>query len=102
MAAPVLNQGRQTAPGRKERNPEVRMEAWRIGGCEGKGKDDRIVRLPLVGIEGNSFGRQKTFLRRRRGMGITPPPVGRRSEAQVQNRLKKLLTEAAFSWKPRP
>jgi hypothetical protein len=88
MAAPVLNQGRQTAPGRKEGNPEVRMEAWRIGGCEREGKN-AIVRLPLVGIEGNSFGRQKTFLRRRRGTGITPPPVGRRSEAQVQRGSKK-------------
>jgi hypothetical protein len=101
MAAPVINQGRQTAPGGKELIPEVRMEAWRIGGCERRGKDAGM-RLPLVGGEDQSFGRQKTFLRRSGGLGITAPPVGRRSAAQVREAQKKLLTRAAFSWKPRP
>jgi hypothetical protein len=45
------------------------MEAWRIGGGESKGKDDRIVRLPLVGIEGNSFGRQKNLSKKAAGHG---------------------------------
>jgi hypothetical protein len=100
MAAPVINQGRQTAPGGKELIPEVRMEAWRIGDCEHKGKDAGMERLPLVGGEEDSFGRQKTFLRRSGGLGITAPPVGRRSAAQVTEAQKKLLTRAAFSWKP--
>jgi hypothetical protein len=62
MAAPVKYQESQTAP-RVERILRVRMEAWRIGGCESEGKDAGMVRLPLVGVEDNSLCRQKAFLR---------------------------------------
>jgi hypothetical protein len=59
------------------------------------------MRLPLVGIEDGSVCRQeKTFPMKGWLVGLTPPPVGRRSEAQAKVGQKNLtrrglLMEAA-------
>jgi hypothetical protein len=51
------------------------------------------MRLPLVGIEDGSVCRQeKTFPMKGWLVGLTPPPVGRRSEGQAKAGQKKLDT----------